>query len=83
MKKILLLLLTAHVLFAISGAELATMLHLSPGSKAMIQWQHVFTSKRKMRRLGIDKLSSKEKQILKKYLIEHAADSPEPIAAGM
>jgi hypothetical protein len=69
--------------FGMTGAQLATQLHISPSSKAMIQWEGVFKSKRKMRRLGVNSLSEDEKATLKKYLIDHAADSPEPIAAGM
>jgi alkyl hydroperoxide reductase subunit AhpC len=75
--------LIASFSFAITGAELAKELNLSPSSKAMIQWENVFKNKRKMKRLGINKLSDADKEILKQYLIEHAADSPEPIAAGM
>ena len=69
--------------FGMTGAQLATQLHISPSSKAMIQWERVFKSKRKMKKLGIVKLSQDERDTLKKYLIDHAADSPSPIAAGM
>jgi len=82
--KLLMVLLIIHSFaFAISGEELSKELNISPSSKAMIQWEGVFKSKRKMKRLGINTLSDEEKKILKKYLIEHAADSPEPIAAGI
>ena len=84
----LLKLLTTGILFttfsfASSGSDLANKLHISPSSKAMTQWEKVFTNKRKMRRLKINTLSDNDKTILKKYLIDHAADSPSPIAAGM
>jgi len=81
--KLLLVMLFAISAFALTGEELAHKLHISPSSKAMIQWQRVFTNKRKMRRLGIDKLTKKEQEILEQYLINHAADSAEPIAAGI
>jgi hypothetical protein len=75
--------LLSSLAFGITGAELAKQLHISPSSKAMMQWEHVFKNKRKMKRLGINTLSEQEKEVLKQYLIDHAADSPEPIAAGM
>ena len=83
MKTAIIASIMSSVLFAASGSDLAKKLHISPSSKAMVQWEGVFKSKRKMKKLQINTLSDSEKEILKKYLIEHAADSPEPIAAGM
>ena len=36
-----------------------------------------------MKKYGIDKLSSEDKDALKAYLVDHAADSDSPEAAGM
>ena len=85
MKRIIVLLtvLFVTVSFAASGKELATKLALSASSKAGKQWKRVFKSKRKLKRYGIDKLNDDEKNILKQYLINHAADSDAPEAAGI
>jgi len=63
--------------------ELAHTLNLSAGSKAIVQWERVFTSERKMKRYGIHQLSSKDKDALKEYLIKHAIDSDQPTIAGV
>jgi len=79
---IICLILSLSVLHA-DGEEIAKSLNLSPGTKAMLQWERVFTSKRKMKRYKIDKLSSKEKEELQMYLINHAIDSDQPTIAGV
>ena len=61
---------------------LAKSLHLSAGTKAIIQWERVFKSKRKMKKYKIDTLSIDEQKKLKEYLIEHAIDSDKPMVAG-
>ena len=76
------------ILFAISafgadGKALAKQLGLSASSKASAQWKRVFKKDRKMAKYGIDKLSDGDKSALKAYLINHAADSDTPEAAGM
>jgi len=58
-------------------------LSLSAGSKAIKQWERIFTSARKMKRYKIDKLNPKDKEILKEYLIKHAIDSDQPTVAGI
>jgi hypothetical protein len=63
-------------------ANLAKSLHLSAGSKAIIQWERVFKSSRKMKKYKIDTLSQKKKNMLKAYLINHAIDSDQPTIAG-
>jgi len=65
-----------------SGEELARALHLSAASKAMIQWERVFESERKMKRYGIDRLTEAERERLRNYLIDHAIDSDRPTVAG-
>ena len=64
------------------GKEIAKSLGINPSSKAIKQWEKVFKKERKMKKLGIDKLSDSDKAELKKYLINHAADSDHPEAAG-
>ena len=76
------LFLSTSILLA-GGKEIAARLNLSASSKAIKQWEKVFKKERKMKRYGIDKLSEEEKAELKKYLIDHAADSDHPEAAGM
>jgi len=66
-----------------SAEDIAKKLHLVAGKKAIIQWERVFKSDRKMKKYGIDKLSEDEQKILKKYLLDHAADSDHPTVAGM
>lgn len=70
-------------MFASSGSELAKKYNLSANEKAMKQWERVFKKDRKMKKLGIDKLSDEDKKVLKEYLIKHAADSDQPAAAGL
>jgi len=85
MKKVIAIvtLLFAISLFASNGKELANKLGLSASSKASVQWNRIFKKARKMKKFGIDKLSDSDKMVLKKYLINHAADSDIPEAAGM
>ncbi|WP_428738267.1 hypothetical protein [Sulfurimonas sp.] len=74
--------LMASFAFA-GGKDLAVQLGLNASSKAIKQWEKVFQKEKKMKKLGIDKLSDADKQSLKEYLIGHAADSDHPEAAGM
>ena len=69
--------------FAADGKSLAKQLGLSASSKASTQWKRVFKKKKKMKKYGIDKLSDEDKASLKTYLMNHAADSDAPEAAGM
>ncbi len=66
-----------------SAKDIAHELKLVPGRKAIIQWERVFKSERKIKKYGIDKLSKNEKKELKEYLLNHAADSDHPTVAGM
>ena len=85
MKKLIAIvtLLFAVTVFASSGKDLAKKLGLSASSKASVQWNRVFDKSRKMKKYGIDKLSDDDKSTLKTYLVNHAADSDAPEAAGM
>jgi len=84
-KKIILLLLLSTFANAnnIKSIELAKSLNLSAGSKAIVQWERVFKSERKMKRYKIDTLTLQQKNALKEYLIEHAIDSDKPTIAGI
>ena len=66
-----------------SVSDLAKELNLQAGSKASIQWERVFSSKRHMKRYKLEKLSTTELQKLRTYLIMHAADSEQPIVPGL
>ena len=70
-------------LFAADGKSLASQLGLSASSKASAQWKRVFKKVKKMKKYGIDVLSDGDKASLKEYLMNHAADSDTPEAAGM
>ena len=65
------------------GESLAKKLQLIPGTKASIQWKRIFKSAQKRKRYGLDTLSQEQLRLLKRYLIEHAADSPKPIVPGL
>ena len=63
--------------------QLAKELNLYAGTKATIQWERVFSSTRHMKRYKIDSFSQEIRDQLKKYLIEHAADSDQPVVPGL
>lgn len=78
---IIFLLLNLNVA-ALEVKELANSLKLSAGSKAVVQWERVFSSDRKMKRYMIDTLTVNKQNELKAYLINHAIDSDHPTVAG-
>lgn len=61
----------------------AKKLQLYAGTKATIQWERVFSSQRRMKKYKINTLSNKNIDKLKTYLIEHSADSKQPIVPGL
>ena len=67
----------------ISVEKICTDLGLIPASKAVVQWERVFNSERRMHKYKIDRLSPTEQKMLKRYLILHAADSNQPIVPGL
>ncbi len=81
-KYIFLFFLFVIKIFAVDVETLVKELDIVPAKKASIQWERVFTSKRKMKRYGLDHLTDEEKTVLKEYLISHAADSDKPKFAG-
>ncbi|WP_345977363.1 hypothetical protein [Sulfurimonas sp. HSL3-7] len=58
-------------------------LKLVPASKAIVQWERVFSSEKRKRKYGIDQLSPETQVLLKTYLIKHAADSSQPMVPGL
>ena len=85
MKRFLKLLIIISVatisLYAVNGKTLATKLGISASSKASIQWHRVFSKPKKMKKMGIDRLTDSEKILLESYLVSHAADSDAPEAS--
>jgi len=69
-------------MWAKSGQQLSNELKIDPSSKAIKQWERIFSTEDKLKQLGIDKLSASDKAELKKFLIDHAADSDKPTVAG-
>jgi hypothetical protein len=84
-KKFVMFFIFIPILYAndIQISSLAKSLHLSAGSKAIIQWERIFQSERKMKRYKINKLNKNQKEALEKYLINHAIDSDQPTIAGV
>ena len=85
-KVLLLLFLFVPTLFADSDDSIVKVcveLDLVPASKAIVQWERVFSSEKRKSRYGIDQLSLEVQQLLKTYLVEHAADSSQPMVPGL
>jgi len=57
---------------------------LAPVKYAAVQWDRFFTKQKHNRKKNIDNFFSPEElQLIKSFLISHAADSDRPIAAGL
>jgi len=80
--KLALILLLSISVHAESVEALVKKLKLFPASKAMVQWERVFKSERKMKRYKIANLSMQDRERLEEYLINHAIDSDTPTVAG-
>ena len=63
--------------------KIARDLNLYAGTKAIVQWERIFSSDRRMKKHNIDTLSNGQIYRLKSYLIKHAADSDQPIVPGL
>ena len=86
MKWILLLFMNLTLLYAHNhndAKNIATKFNLYAGTKAIIQWERIFSSQRRLEKYKLNQLSIEEKAQLKLYLIEHAADSEQPIVPGL
>ena len=82
-KLTLILSISFSFIYSLNVKVLARDLNLQAGTKASIQWKRVFSSSRHMRRYNIDTLDQKTRDILESYLIQHAADSDQPIVPGL
>ena len=76
------ILLTLAVTAIADGKGSAKKLNLEASSRASKQWERVFGNSEKIKEIGADKLSAQEQTELKKYLIDHAADSDHPSVPG-
>ena len=74
---------TLHANNSVDVVALASKLNLFAGTKATVQWERVFSSDRRMKKYHLDTLASDKLYQLKIYLIEHAADSDQPIVPGL
>jgi len=63
--------------------KLTKKLNLYAGSKASIQWERVFSSQRHLKRYKLDTLPESLRNELREFLIQHAADSQQPIVPGL
>ena len=83
MKLLFYVLLFSTALSANDIGVLAKKLSLYGGSKAAIQWERVFSSERHLIRYKLDSLAQDTREELKKYLVDHSADSQQPIVPGL
>ncbi|MBU0720764.1 hypothetical protein KJ877_05435 [bacterium] len=63
--------------------KLAKNLNLFPGTKAGVQWKRVFSSETRMQKYKIHELPLQTRTKLQSYLVQHAADSEQPIVPGL
>ena len=80
---VFLLFLNLYAVDSDSIAEVSNELKLIPASKAIVQWERVFSSESRKKRFNIDQLSPEVQGLLKEYLINHAADSSQPMVPGL
>ncbi len=64
-------------------AKLCKEMKIVPASKAIVQWERVFSSQKHKVRYRIDGLTPDMQVQLKEYLIQHAADSSQPMVPGL
>jgi len=83
MRHITIAALLVSTIFANNSETLASKFNLIAGTKAVAQWERVFSSDRRMQKYKLNQLSSIELNNLKSYLINHAADSDQPIVPGL
>ena len=85
MKFILFLFLFSSTSFANNDtvADVCREMKLIPASKAVVQWERIFSSDKRKKRYNIDQLSEEVQNKLKIYLIDHAADSSQPMVPGL
>jgi hypothetical protein len=67
----------------LSVEDLCKEMDIVPASKAVIQWERIFSSDKRKKKYKIDQLAPAVQQQLKNYLIHHAADSSQPMVPGL
>lgn len=75
--------LLGHLSYAEPIEQIAKKFNLYGGEKATVQWKRVFSSKRHLQRYKLEELDQATRDKLEKYLIQHAADSEQPIVPGV
>lgn len=83
MKIVIVIISLSMMLFAEDVSELAKELSLYAGSKASIQWKRIFKSEKRLVKYKLGSLTMDERKTLEKYLVNHAADSEQPIVPGL
>lgn len=86
MKHLIFLYLVTHFFTNLHAQDIsitAKKLNLYAGTKASVQWQRIFSSPRRMQKYKLNFLSPEVKNKLQIYLINHAADSEQPIVPGL
>ncbi len=86
MKSLFHFILLSSLLSALNAQDsrkLAKELNLYAGTKASVQWKRVFSSQRRMEKHGLHLLTKQERDSLRIYLINHSADSEQPIVPGL
>lgn len=64
-------------------AKVCKEMKIVPASKAIVQWQRVFSSEKRKEQYGFDQLPPEVQEHLKVYLVQHAADSSQPMVPGL
>lgn len=84
-KYLVFLFLFGYIAFAqyASMADVCKELKLIPASKAIVQWERIFSSESRKEKYHINQLTAEEQKSLKAYLIQHAADSNQPMVPGL
>jgi len=75
--------MSVTALNALTPAEIVELHDMKPYAKAKRQWKRIFKKDKKMKKLGLNEYSEKEKKDLLSYLIKNAADSDNPTVPGL
>ncbi|MBN2781825.1 MAG: hypothetical protein JXQ66_01130 [Campylobacterales bacterium] len=86
MKYLFLILITSSLFTSLNAQNISLLskkLNLYAGTKAIVQWERIFSSQRHLKRYKLDELPEETRDELKKYLIAYAIDSDKPIVPGL
>jgi len=75
--------MSVTALNALTPEEIVELHDMKPYAKAKKQWKRVFKKEKKLKKLGLNEYSEKEKSDLLNYLIKNAADSDNPTVPGI